>query len=52
MGATGVQLRAADPQKGVLWYLPTPKLGLFYLDDGRTLIVVNVVDARHLRELP
>ncbi len=23
--------------KGVLWYLPTPKLGLFYLDDGRTL---------------
>ena len=31
-------LWAADPQ-GVLWYLPTPKLGLFYLDDGRTLIV-------------
>ena len=36
-------------RKGVLWYLPTPKLGLFYLDDGRTLIVV---DARRLRELP
>ena len=33
-------------RKGVLWYLPTPKLGLFYLDDGRTLIVVEVVDAR------
>ena len=31
-------------RKGILWYLPTPKLGLFYLDDGRTLIVVNVVD--------
>ena len=39
-------------RKGVLWYLPTPKLGLFYLDDGRTLIVVDVVDARRLRELP
>jgi hypothetical protein len=32
--------------------LPTPKLGLFYLDDGRTLIVVDAVDARQLRELP
>ena len=30
-------------RKGVLWYLPTPKLGLFYLDDGRTLIVVDIV---------
>ena len=39
-------------RKGILWYLPTPKLGLFYLDDGRTLIVVDVVDARRLRELP
>lgn len=39
-------------RKGVLWYLPTPKLGLFYCDDGRTLIVVDVVDARRLRELP
>jgi hypothetical protein len=29
-----------------LWYFPTPKLGLFYLDDGRTLIVVDVIDAR------
>ena len=38
--------------KGVLWYFPTPKLGLFYLDDGRTLIVVDVVDARRLRRLP
>jgi hypothetical protein len=28
-------------RKGVLWYLPTPKLGLFYIDDGRTLIVGN-----------
>ena len=35
-----------------LWYFPTPKLGLFYLDDGRTLIVVDVVDARRLRRLP
>jgi hypothetical protein len=32
--------------------LPHPKLGLFYLDDGRTLIVVDVVDARRLRRLP
>jgi hypothetical protein len=32
--------------------LPTPKLGLFYLDDGRTLIVVDAVDARQLRQLP
>ena len=32
--------------------LTTPKLGLFYLDDGRTLIVVDVVDARRLRRLP
>ena len=39
-------------RKGVLWYLPTPKLGLFYLDDGRTLIVVDVVDARRFRRLP
>ena len=39
-------------RKGVLWYLPRPKLGRFYLDDGRTLIVVDVVDARRLRELP
>ena len=37
---------------GVLWYLPTPKLGLFYTDDGRTLTVVDVVDARRLRKLP
>ena len=39
-------------RKGILWYFPTPKLGLFYLDDGRTLIVVDVVDARRLRRLP
>src|SRR6266571_4425939 len=38
--------------KGILWYFPTPKLGLFYLDDGRTLTVVDVVDARRLRRLP
>lgn len=37
---------------GVLRYFPTPKLGLFCLDDGRTLIVVDVVDARRLRRLP
>ena len=39
-------------RKGILWYFPTPKLGLFYLDDGRTLMVVDVVDARRLRTLP
>jgi len=38
--------------KGILWYFPTPKLGLFYLDDGRTLVVVDIVDARRLRRLP
>ena len=35
--------------------LPAVILGiicLFYLDDGRTLIVVDVVDARRLRRLP
>ena len=39
-------------RKGVLWHSLTPKLGLFYLDDGRTLIVVYVVDARRFRESP
>jgi len=39
-------------RKGVLSSLPTPKLGLFSLADGRTLLVVDVVDARRLRELP
>ena len=39
-------------RKGILWYFPTPKLGLFYLDDGRTLTVVDIVDARRLRRLP
>lgn len=39
-------------RKGLLWYLPTPKLGLFYLDDGRTLTVLDIVDARRLRKLP
>jgi hypothetical protein len=38
--------------KGVLWYFPTPEARPFYLDDGRTLIVVDVVDARRLRRLP
>ena len=28
-------------RKGILWYFPTPKLGLFYLDDGRTLSIVE-----------
>ena len=36
-------------RKGILWCFPIPKLGLFSLDDGRTLIVV---DARRLRRLP
>jgi hypothetical protein len=31
--------------KGVLWYFPTPKLGLSISTTGRTLIVVDVVDA-------
>jgi hypothetical protein len=35
--------------KGILWYFPTPKLGLFYLDDGRTL---TVVDARRRPSAP
>ena len=39
-------------REGVPVVFPTPKLGLFYLDDGRTLIVVDVVDARRLRRLP
>ena len=38
--------------KGVLWYFPTPKLGLSISTTGRTLIVVDVVDARRLRRLP
>jgi hypothetical protein len=38
--------------KGALWYFPTPEARPFYLDDGRTLIVVDVVDARRLRRLP
>jgi hypothetical protein len=42
----------AGASKGTLWYFPTPKLGMFYLDDGRTLLVVDVVDARRLRRLP
>jgi hypothetical protein len=50
-GIDGVQLRAADQQRG-LWYFPTPEARPFYLDDGRTLIVVDVVDARRLRRLP
>src|ERR1700747_1388726 len=51
MAATGVN-HGRLTSKGILWYFPTPKLGLFYLDDGRTLIVVDVVDARRLRRLP
>jgi hypothetical protein len=51
MASTGFNY-GRQTRKEVLWYLPTPKLGLFYLDDGRTLIVVDVVDARRLRELP
>jgi len=52
MASTGGFNDGRLTRKGVLWYLPTPKLGLFYLDDGRTLIVVDVVDARRLRRLP
>ena len=33
-------------RKGILWYLPTPKLGLFYLDDGPH------VDRRRRRRRP
>jgi hypothetical protein len=51
MAATGFNYGRLTA-KGTLWYLPTPKLGLFYLDDGRTLTVVDVVDARRLRKLP
>ena len=51
MASTGLNYGRLTRQ-GILWYFPTPKLGLFYLDDGRTLIVVDVVDARRLRRLP
>lgn len=43
MAATGFNYGRLTA-KGTLWYLPTPKLGLFYLDDGRTLTVLDVVD--------
>jgi len=48
---TGVSVVGRLTRKGILWYFPTPKLGLFYLDDGCTLIVVGV-DAGRLRRLP
>jgi len=52
MAATGFNYGRLT-SKGSLWYLPTAaKLGLFYHDDGRTLTVVDVEDARRLRELP
>jgi hypothetical protein len=51
MAATGFNYGRLT-SKGSIWYLPTAKLGLFYLDDGRTLIVIDVVDARRLRKLP
>jgi hypothetical protein len=52
MAATGFNYGRLT-SKGQFWYLPTPKqLGLFYLDDGRTLTVVRIVDARRLQELP
>ena len=35
MAATGFNYGRLTA-KGTLWYLPTPKLGLFYLDDGHT----------------
>ena len=51
MAATGFNYGRLALKEDI-WYLPTPKLGLFYLDDGRTLTVVDVVDARRLRKLP
>jgi hypothetical protein len=45
MASTGFNYRRLT-RKGILCTSPPPKLGLFYLDDGRTLIVVDVVDAR------
>jgi hypothetical protein len=38
-------------RKGILWYLPT-RSSASSTDNGRTLIVVDVIDARRLRELP
>ena len=34
------------------WYIPYSKVGVFYTDDGHQMVVVGMVDARTLRELP
>jgi len=39
-------------RKGILWYFPTPSSACSTSTTGRTLIVVDVVDARRLRRLP
>ena len=51
MASTGFNYGRATSEPGV-WYFPTGKIGIYYADDGTTLTVQAVVDARRLRELP
>lgn len=51
MAAAGFNYGRATSEAGG-WYLPTSKLGIFYSDERGELVVVRVVDARTLRELP
>ena len=51
MASTGFNYGRATSEPGV-WYFPTWKIGIYYADDGTTLTVQAVVDARRLRELP
>jgi hypothetical protein len=53
IGGVGARLAfgRATSEPGV-WYFPTGKIGIYYADDGTTLTVQAVVDARRLRELP
>lgn len=51
MASTGFNYGRATSEPGV-WYFPTGKIGIYYADNGTTLTVQAVVDARHLRELP
>jgi hypothetical protein len=51
MAAAGFNYGRATSEPGV-WYLPAGKLGVFYSDQGGTLAVDRVVDARRLKDLP
>jgi len=46
MASTGFNYGRATSEPGV-WYFPTGKIGIYYADDGTTLTVQAVVDARH-----